>query len=142
MKHRSTAQEKKLADDARLLRWFRAFHREEKAAVLAGPHARTLVELFRAFAAVEHVKPVQLIGFINAIDWGGIDHQTRLIVLHELSTAIVRLREKRGLPPFDDPLWDAPPNAFQIIRKIMTEFPASPQGRPARRGPDPEANYE
>ena len=91
MKHRSTAQEKKLADDARLLRWFRAFHREEKAAVLAGPHARTLVELFRAFSAIEHVKPVQLIGFINAIDWGGIDHQTRLIVLRELSTAIVRL---------------------------------------------------
>jgi len=59
--------------------------------VLAGPHARTLVELFRAFSAIEHVKPVQLIGFINAIDWGGIDHQTRLIVLHELSTAIVRL---------------------------------------------------
>jgi hypothetical protein len=55
-------------------------HREEFTAVLVGPHARTLAELFRAFSAIECVKPAQLIGFVGAIDWGAIDYQTRLVV--------------------------------------------------------------
>src|SRR6516162_7197304 len=138
----NTKRDKKLADDARLLKWWRAWHREEKAAALAGPHARTLAELFRMFSAIECTTPAQLVGFINAIDWSGIDHQTRLVVLHELNTAITKFREKRGLPPLDDSLGNAPPNAFQIIRKILTEFPASLQEGPPRRGPYPGANHE
>jgi hypothetical protein len=134
-------RDKKLADDARLLRWWRAFHREEREAALSGPHARTLVELFRMFSAIEHVKPAQLVGFISAIDWSGIDHQTRLTVLHELNNAIVRHREKRGLAPIDDPLWGEPDNAFRIVKKLF-EFPASQQEGPARRGPDPGANHK
>ena len=49
--------------------------------------------------------------------------QTRLTVLHELNTAITKVREKRGLEPISDPLQGAPFNAFQRIRTIM--FPAS-----------------
>ena len=135
MKRRSTAQEKKLVDDERLLRWWKAWHREEREAVLAGPHAVTLAELFRAFANIECVKPAQLIGFISAIDWGSIDRETRSIVLHEVSVAITRHREKRGLEPFDDPLPDASPNAFQVIRKILNQFPASTQEGPTHQGP-------
>ena len=142
MKRRQPEKDRTLVDNGRLLRAWKKFHRDERDAVLAGPHARTLEGLFQAFSAIEHVAPVQLIGFINAINWSAVDHQTRCITLHELSTAIVRLREKRGLPPFDDPLWGAPPNAFQVIQKIITEFPASPQERPARRGPYPEADHE
>src|SRR6516164_131121 len=41
-------RERELADNARLLRWWKAWHREQRDAVLAGPHARTLAELFRA----------------------------------------------------------------------------------------------
>jgi len=134
MKRRRTAQEKKLVDDARLLRWWRAFHREEKAVALSGPHARTLAELFRAFANIECVQPTQLVGFVGAIDWNGIDHQTRLVVLHELNTAITKSHEKRGLLPIDDRLPGASPNAFQIIREILAKLPAPLQARPMHPG--------
>ena len=121
-------------DDARLLRWWRAFHREEKAVALSGPHARTLAELFRAFANIECVQPTQLVGFVGAIDWNGIDHQTRLVVLHELNTAITKFHEKRGLLPIDDRLPGASPNAFQIIREILAKLPAPLQARPMHPG--------
>ena len=142
MKRHSTAQEKKLADDARLLRAWKKFHAEEKAVVLAGPHGSTLAELFRMLANLQHVQPSQLIGYARSIDWAMIDHDTKLTALHEVAAAITKFREKRGLPPIDDSLGNAPPNAFQIIRKILTEFPASLQEGPPRRGPYPGANHE
>jgi len=135
MRNRSkTEKEKQLADNARLLRWSKAWHREQREAVLAGPYAATLAELVRAFSAIEHVKPAQLIGFIGAIDWGSIDYQTRLTILHEVNEAIVKFRESQKLDPIDDPLPGAPPNAFQVIRKILTQFPASRGGPPERSG--------
>jgi len=96
MKRRRTAQEKKLQDDARLLRWWKTWHREQRDPVLAGPHARTLAELFRMFANIECVKPAQLVGFISAIDRAAIDYQTRLTVLREVNSAITKIpREAR-----------------------------------------------
>ena len=53
MKHRTT--EEKLADDARLLRAWKKWHAEERAAVLAGPHGSVLVELFRMLENLKHV---------------------------------------------------------------------------------------
>jgi hypothetical protein len=134
-------RERELADNARLLRWWKAWHREQRDAVLAGPHARTLAELFRAFAAIKHVKPAQLVGFIDAIDWSSIDYQTRLTVLHEVNAAITKFRESQKLE-IEDPLPGAPPNAFQVIRKIITEFSASSQEGPTRRGPYPGAEHK
>jgi hypothetical protein len=141
MKRRRTVQEQKLADDARLLRAWKKFHAEEKAAVLSGPYSATLVELFRMFSAIEHVKPAQLVGFIGAIDWADIDSTTRLTVLHELNSAIVRYRERSGLPSIDDPLPGQPDNAFRIVKKLF-EFPAQSQEGPARRGPYPGADHK
>src|SRR5262249_3184659 len=128
----SDKQQKKLADDARLLKAWKKFHREEREVVLAGPHAAVLNELFRAFANIECVKPVQLVGFIGAVDWAAIDYQTRLTILHEVNSAITKFREKRGLDPIDDPLEGMPRNAFQIIRGIITKFPAQ-RGGPSER---------
>jgi len=128
MKRRKSEKDKKLANDARLLRWWRAWHREERDAVLSGPHARTLAELFRAFSAIDCIQPSQLVGFIGAIDWSAIDYQTRLFVLHELNRSITKLRESQKLDPIDDPVDDdAPPNAFQVIRGILLSqsFPQS-----------------
>jgi len=135
---RRTAKEQELADNARLLRAWKKFHRDERDAVLAGPHARTLAELFRMFANIECVQPAQLIGFIGAIDWAAIDFETRLTVLHEVNAAITKYREKRGLNPIDDPLPGAPPNAFQVIRKILNQFPAMSQETPPTWGGPPE----
>jgi hypothetical protein len=134
MKYRTT-KEKELADQARLTRAWRNWHREEREAVLAGPYARTLAELFRMFANLKHVTPAQLIGFVGAIDWGSIDHQTRLTVLHELNTAITRYRERHGLEPISDPLPNEPDSPYRTIKAIL--FPER-----APTGAQPGSNTE
>ena len=126
MKRQRTAPEKKLADDARLMRAWRAFHREEREAALAGPYAVTLAELFRMFANLVHVQPAQLVGFIGAIDWAAIDYQTRLVVLHEINNAITAFRVERDLEPIDDSLPNEPESPFRLIKAIL--FP--PNGAP------------
>jgi len=136
MKHQRTAPEKKLADDARLMRAWRAFHREEREAALAGPYAVTLAELFRMFANLVHVQPAQLVGFIGAIDWAAIDYQTRLTVLHELNTAITKFREKRGLEPIDDPLPRQPDSPFRIIKATLFPHVADVAPAEAQLGSD------
>ena len=115
----SDKQQKKLADDARLLRAWKKFHREEREAVLAGPRATTFGTLLQMFANIECVRPAQLVGFIGAIHWGAIDYATRLTVLHELNTAITKFREKRGLEPIDDPLPRQPDSPFRIIKATL-----------------------
>jgi hypothetical protein len=63
MKRVQSKKDKELADNAKLLRWWRAWHCEQREAVLAGPHGAVLSELLRMFANLQHVSPVQLIGF-------------------------------------------------------------------------------
>jgi hypothetical protein len=116
---RRNGQEQKLADDARLLRAWKKFHREEREAVLAGPHGAVLAELFRMFANLKHVQPVQLIGFVRSIDWSAIDYQTKLTVVHEINEAITAFREKHGLAPIDDGVPDEPETPFRMIRAIV-----------------------
>jgi hypothetical protein len=129
-RRRSEKVDKKLADDARLLRWWKKFHREERDAVLAGPHGAVLNELLRMIENLEHLRPSQLVGFARSIDWAAIDYATRLVVLHEINNAITKFREKRGLEPIDDTVSDEPP--FRVIKAIM--FSASPHCEGAHRG--------
>jgi hypothetical protein len=97
MKRRlSNKEQKKLADDARLLRTWKKFHREERETVLAGPHGSVLNELFRMLANLKHVQPAQLIGYVQSIDWTAIDYNTKLVVVHECNSAITAYREKHN----------------------------------------------
>ena len=126
---RSTAQEKKLADNERLLRWWKKFHREEREAVVAGPHGAVLAELFRMVKNLQHVQPAQLIGFARSIDWAVIDTDTKLVTLHEFNAAITRLRERHNMEPIDDTVEDEPP--FRQLKAIL--FP--PNGAPTGAKP-------
>ena len=120
MKRRRPDEEKKLADDARLLRAWKKFHREEREAVLAGPYGSTLAELFRMADNLHCVRPAQLIGLVGAVDWAPVPYEARLAVLHELNAAITRHREKRGLEPISDNLPGEPDNAYRVIRRILS----------------------
>ena len=111
-------RDKKLTDDARLVRAWKKFHRDECETVLAGPRA-VLSELFWMFRNLQHIRPSQLIGFVGSIDWASIDYATRLTVLHEVNNAITAYRVKRGLEPIDDPLPRQPDSPFRIIKAIL-----------------------
>ena len=130
MTRRTAVQaEKELRDNARLLRWWKAWHREQREAVLAGPHGAVLAELFRMVKNLQHVQPAQLIGLARSIDWAGIDADTKLTVLHEFNAAITRLRERHNMEPIDDTVEDEPP--FRQLKAIL--FP--PNGAPTGAKP-------
>jgi len=135
MKHR-TAKEKELADSVRLLRAWKRFHREERDAALTGPHTRTLTELFRMFANLKHVAPAQLVGFIGAINWSAIPYDARLVVLHELNSAITAFRTKRGLEPIDDNLPGQPETPYRAIKAILFPHVANLAPTEAQLGSD------
>jgi hypothetical protein len=140
MKHRNEKRDKKLADDARLLRVWKKFHREEREAVLAGPYAATLGELFRMFANLNCVRPAQLIGFVRFIDWATIDYATRLVVVHELNNAIMRFREKQNKEPIDDNLPGEPDTPFRTVKAIVLLPPGEGAHRGEARSESPATN--
>ena len=130
MTRRTAVQaEKELRDNARLLRWWKAWHREQREAVLAGPHGAVLAELFRMVKNLQHVQPAQLIGFARSIDWAVIDTDTKLVTLHEFNAAITRLRERHNMEPIDDTVEDEPP--YRQLKAIL--FP--PNGAPTGAKP-------
>ena len=124
--HSKTKKEKELADNARLLRAWKKFHREQREAVLAGPHGAVLSELFRMFANIQHVTPAQLIGFVQSINWADVNYAVRLTVLHVINNAITAFRVERDLEPIDDSLPNEPESPFRLIKAIL--FP--PNGAP------------
>ena len=129
---RRTAKEQELADNTRLLRAWKKFHREERDTVLAGPYGVVLGELFRMFKNLKLVQPSQLIGYAQSIDWSVIDSATKLTVIHELNSAITAFREKHNLEPIDDGLPGDPDAPFRMIKAIM--LTSSPHDEGAHRG--------
>ena len=127
MRRRRPAQEKNLADDARLMRAFRAWHREQLEEALAGVHADVMNRLMAQLKDLRAAR--ELIAFIEAQDWNAVDADTRLTALHEINVAIMRLRERLGQEPIDDALPGEPLRAYQLIRSIIdpsiNQFPAA-----------------
>jgi hypothetical protein len=123
---RQSQKDKELADNTRLLRWWSAWHREQRDEALA--KYPSLVELFRLFRNLQHAQPVQVLGLAAAIDWSVIDYATRLTVLHEFNTRVTAFREKRGLEPIDDGVGapGEPETPFRQLKTLL--FP--PNGAP------------
>jgi hypothetical protein len=121
-------KDKMLADDERLMRMWRKWHREQLEEALTGPHAEVMGQLMVRLKDLHSAR--ELVTFIETQDWSAIDADTRLIALHQINTAITKLRELAELEPIDDALWHEPPRAFQLIKKIITSFPPS-VGRPS-----------
>jgi hypothetical protein len=125
MRRRSEA-EKKLADDARLLRAWRRHRRERLEALLAGPYAEAVRALLSFCKTI--TTPTALINFITSGPWIDADMDVRAEVLALVDAVIIRRRERMGLVPFDDALPDRPLNVFLILREHL--FP--PDGGAAR----------
>ena len=116
-KNRRTAQKQKLVDDERLMRNWRAWHREQLKEALAGVHRDVMSQLVAQLKDLRAARG--LVDFIAAQDWTVIDADTRLVALHEINTAICALRERMGQEPLDDALPGQPLRAYQIIREII-----------------------
>jgi hypothetical protein len=60
----------------------------------------------------------ELVDFISAQDWNTVSADDRLTALHQINTAICKLRERNGLP-LDDPLPGERTNAFLLIKSKL-----------------------
>ena len=132
---RNSERGKKLADDARLLRAWRNWHAEELAEALAGPHRHVLEPLMQLLKNLDLHPSNALVDFIRARDWSAIDAQTKLVVLHEINTAITTLRTRNGMAPIDDALWGERATVFQLIRLMIVPLNGKPppDGSPANQ---------
>src|SRR5260370_25477518 len=101
MKRLPRDQQKELADNARLLRAWKKFHREELEEALAGPHGATIAELLTLLDQLELSSAAVLLNFIQRNDWSSVSYDTRLAVLPQINTPITRMTGPHGLAPFD-----------------------------------------
>jgi hypothetical protein len=130
---RKTATEQKLADDARLLRAWRQWHREQLDEVLAGPHGAAVALVVGFLDGMGPQSAPALIALLDQHDWGRIDHNVRYVLLHEINQTITRLRERAGLAPIDDPLPGQRLNAFLRIKEHL--FPRKAESAAGRNFP-------
>jgi hypothetical protein len=120
-KARMRAAEKRAAktdDRENLARLYACWRRERVETLIAG-HGEAVLRLLAFLDSMTIDHAAELIAVIEQGPWRSVDADTRFQVLVLVDAAIVRLREKYGLTPFDDPLVGEPPNAFQIIKGLL-----------------------
>jgi hypothetical protein len=115
------AREKELRERDQLFALWRKHHRAQRDALLAGPHGTAAQALIGFMKTMSLNDGAMLIDLVFAGPWRGADADTRFVVLQLIDAALVRLRERNGLEPFDDalPFSDEPDTAFQIIRQEL-----------------------
>jgi hypothetical protein len=117
---RKLTKDEKLAEVQKLSRAYKQRHREQLDAALAGPHGDQISELMTLLDRLELSSAAALLNFVRRCDWSSVSYDTRLTVLHQINETITGMRERHGLPPFDDPLPGQPENVFRIVRAILT----------------------
>jgi hypothetical protein len=125
---RNDKRERERADRSRLLRdWFK-WHRDERDAVLAGPHGAMFERLLYILKNLTPQSQPLLLGYIRGVDLSTIDYPTRLVMLHEIGRAITALRERSGLASFDDALPGEREHVFYVIKQHLFCAQAAPPG--------------
>lgn len=92
MKRLPRDQEKELADQARLLKAWRAWHAEQLANAIAGTHGTIIAELMTLLDRLELNSAAALLDFMRRSDWSSVSYDTRLTVLHHINDRITRRR--------------------------------------------------
>ena len=118
-KHLPKTRTNELEDNVKLLRQWHAWHVEQLQEVLIGPDGDTVASVVEQLKVLGPGKSQALIELIQARDWSTVGIDAKLVLLHELNTAIERVRRKLGLAPIDDPLPGQPDNLYRIIKAIL-----------------------
>jgi hypothetical protein len=98
---------------------WRQWHSERHAALVAGPHGDAVGRLFDFLDGMTLDQGAALIELIKGGPWRQAAADTRFEVLALIDTAIVGLRTRSGLSPFDDALPGNRPNVFLGIREVL-----------------------
>jgi hypothetical protein len=105
-----------------LQRAWAAWRQERVEELCSGPLYGEAARALRDFLEKMEIKDGgKLIAAVKAGPWASADPDTKHEILRLVDTAIVRLRERNDLPPFDDavPFTGRPLTVFQIIRETL-----------------------
>jgi hypothetical protein len=111
-------QDKEQQERERLFQEHRRWRKQAIDALLNGPlgaAARALLDFLDRMQSDE----CGLIELVQSGPWRDADADTRFLILVLVDAAAIRLRERAGLVPFDDPLRDEESNVFLTIRKLL-----------------------
>jgi hypothetical protein len=113
---------KEQRDEAIQFTLYRRAHRAEFRALMEDPEIGIKVKALALF--LKRMTPDSaplLVDYLQHSEWlKKANDDTGHTVLGIIDNSIIRLRVQHGLAPFDDAIGDEPPNAFQIIRKMLT----------------------
>lgn len=100
---------------------YRRHKANERDDLCQGQYRREMTALVRLLKTLDMDSADRLTADIMAASWlKAADLDTRHAVLSMIADAILKLRVRNGMAPFDDAISDEPPTAFQVIRKEMT----------------------
>jgi hypothetical protein len=115
----ATRREKALQERDRLSLAHQRWRKEAFNALLKGPHGAAAQTLIDFLERMELSDAPELIARVSAGPWRGVDADTRFLILVLVDAAVIHLRERAGLMPFDDRLRDEESNTFLTIRKLL-----------------------
>jgi hypothetical protein len=113
---------KKLIEKDLLFEMWQRFHNARKIELMQGEWCVPAGELVAFLESMTINDADALIELLDRQPWRNADEDTRFLVQSIVGHAIIFLREREGLPPFDDPIPftdDDEPNASMIIREML-----------------------
>lgn len=124
-KAKQRAVEKRAARKAvdsrdRLNAAWRRWHNQQREALLAGPYGDAARHLIGFLNNMALDQGAALVALVKAGPWQHTDSDTRFEIMALIDARIIKLRERHGLPPFDDALTSARPNVFLVIREALS----------------------
>jgi hypothetical protein len=121
---RRSKRERQRDDEQRKLSaYYKAHRRQELDDALAGADGAKLQALIAQLDALTLATIPQLAAFVRANGWHTAAATTLFLARRLASESIVKLREKNGLEPFNDPLPDKPATPEQELRTAFADNP-------------------
>jgi hypothetical protein len=104
-----------------LQRAWTAWRKQRIEALCTGEYAEAACELRKLLDRMELTDGAKLIAAIRSGPWASADRDTGHEIFALIDTAIIRLRERNDLPPFDDsvPFSGRPLTVFEIVREAL-----------------------
>jgi hypothetical protein len=120
----STRQAKRqaemVAERAQLFRLYRRQRKEDIGALLAGPYGAAAQILIDFLENTGPTSAPDLIERVQSGPWHVADRDTRALIFGLIDAALIQLRERAGLAPFDDPLPGEKTDVFLVIREMLS----------------------
>jgi hypothetical protein len=95
---------------------YRRHKARERDELVNGPYGAKVGSLLAFLKAMTPDSSDALVTIAGAAWIKSADLNTRYLILGIIADAIMKLRIRNGLPPFDDAIFDEPKTAFQLIR--------------------------